>query len=223
MFFVGLTMNIIPTITNNTFTSQQHELNFRPKRTFAFVDETSYQYHIAPNKKARIMSMVSSSGRWSLLGTSPVHSQSEDRPILLPCCSSGDTMIVNPNSMLLYKTFPPMLNAATFREDNDGMTTTTTISTINSPTPAHVDWVELQIKFLRALKKLNKSMQRTDQSRMFFVRTLQKQQHRLPLYQTDHNDGGLRYFTSPEWYQKQQYRRQFAKIVHYDCLYRTVF
>ena len=192
-------MNIIPT-SNITFTSQQHELYFSPKvagkRTNTVDDDDVAMLYSGPNKKVRIMSIASSSGRWSL-DASTVHSQS-DNQLILPCSSGNDAIINGPKSTFLSIS-PPMLNVATFRTDNDSMTST--ISTINTYTNTnHIDWVELQLEFLRTLKKLDKSMQRTDQSRIFFMRAMYKQHHHHM------DDNGLRYFTSPEWYKKQQDR-----------------
>ena len=90
-------------------------------------------------------------------------------------------------------------------------TATTDIKSINTHANG-IDKVELQIEFLRTLKKLNKSMQRTDQSRTFFFRALVRHHH--------YRQG---YFTSPEWIKSQQERQQMTKIVHYDALHRTVF
>jgi hypothetical protein len=68
--------------------------------------------------------------------------------------------------------------------------------------------VELQLEFLRTLKKLNKSIQRTDQSRTVVKR----------LHSSDEN-----VFYTSKWLEVQQNRQIFAQMIYNDSLTRTVF
>jgi hypothetical protein len=68
--------------------------------------------------------------------------------------------------------------------------------------------VELQLDFLRTLKKLNKSIQRTDQSRTVVKR----------LHSSDEN-----FFYTSKWLEVQQNRHVFAQMIYNDSLTRTVF
>jgi hypothetical protein len=68
--------------------------------------------------------------------------------------------------------------------------------------------VELQLDFLRTLKKLNISIQRTDQSRTVVKR----------LHSSDEN-----FFYTSEWLEVQQNRHIFAQMIYNDSLTRTVF
>jgi hypothetical protein len=79
----------------------------------------------------------------------------------------------------------------------------------NNSTSSSTNWVEVQIEFLRTIKKLNKSIQRTDQSRVM-IRKLHPILHDA-------------YFTSPRWYVSEHQRHCLTQSIQHDCLYRTVF
>jgi hypothetical protein len=147
----------------------------------------------------------------------------KDVPIVL-CGSVEDVTIQDQNSKLTHISSPSML-----MRDKDSTKISQKSSNSTTATNNNTDWVELQLEFLRTLKKLNKSMHRTDQSREFYIRSLRR------YYQTartlgkdryhpsDHHNNELRYFTTPDFYQSLQIRQEFAKMVHHDCLYRTAF
>jgi hypothetical protein len=225
-------MNAIPTTTNVTFNSESHELYFSThcklrKRSATDVVETT---SLRRPPKALCMS-VATPDRASPVAYQ-LHSKSPEMAFI-SCCSSDDvtindqystlSQISQPLNMLTHSTFAAL---TTDLHDTDYIAIPriiNTITTINTGT----NWVELQIEFLRTLKKLNKSIQRTDQSRLFFMRALHRHHrnhHCLNnTHSTQNDDDEWRFFTSPEWYKSQQDRHEFAKIVHHDCLYRTAF
>jgi hypothetical protein len=80
-----------------------------------------------------------------------------------------------------------------------------TNTTCNSSTTV-IDPVELQLEFLRTLKKLDRSIQRTDQSRSVIKRL-----------------HAASFMDRSEWHQIEEHRQQFAEMIHRDSLTRTVF
>ena len=200
-------MKNISSTTDATFVSPQ--CTEARKRTVTEVDET---VSMRPNKKAQIMARSKSSS----LDTFTSHSTDDALPSFTYCSIDDKTMNSSP-SMVMSDGSTSRVNTNCMAHSSSTamstmiQTTTTDIKSINTHTNG-IDKVELQIEFLRTLKKLNKSMQRTDQSRTFFFRALVRHHH--------YRQG---YFTSPEWIKSQQERQQMTKIVHYDALHRTVF
>lgn len=214
--FLVIIMNIIP-YTNVMGNSQQHEhscLSRIRKRS-----ETDAANVASPRQTKKAVWMSEASSDRSSYVAYPLHSINKDIPSVTFCSSQDITtndeisnlpkMSPPPQTMYGVSSLIPTIN-------------TTICNSINN-----TDWVELHIEFLRTLKKLNKSIQRTDQSRIFFIRALHRHhwmhhnnhhKHNSKNNNNRNGDNELRYFTSPEWYKSQQDRQEFAKIVHHDCL-----
>ncbi len=206
--FYSATMKNVSSTTDASFVSPK--CTEARKRTVTEVDETA---SMRPNKKAQIMALSNSS---SLDPYTP-HSIDDSLPPFTCCFIDDKTMMASQNSMLVPSPPSMVMSDGSMSSVNTNCTmptmiqTTTDIKSRISHTNRIYN-VELHIEFLRTLKKLNKSMQRTDQSRTFFLRALVRHHH--------YRQG---YFTSPEWYRSQQERQQMTKSVHYDSLHRTVF
>jgi hypothetical protein len=101
------------------------------------------------------------------------------------------------------------------------------MSNISNDNSIHT--VELQLEFLRTLKKLYKSIQRTDESRNIlqrqrFVYTHENAyNHHHHHHDHNHCSQSINYFTTRQWYETELYRKQFKQIIQNDCLHRTVF
>jgi hypothetical protein len=84
--------------------------------------------------------------------------------------------------------------------------TTDSVDSLTTTTTTVIDPVELQLEFLRTLKKLDRSIQRTNQSR-----SMVKRLHTASFLERS------------EWHQIEEDRQQFAEMIHHDSLTRTVF
>jgi hypothetical protein len=79
-------------------------------------------------------------------------------------------------------------------------------------TPQDVNSVELQLEYLRTLKKLTKSMRRSDETRSIVKR------QRL-----SDSDGSSNFFQTSRWSELELSRQKIAKLIHHESTKRNVF
>ena len=76
--------------------------------------------------------------------------------------------------------------------------------------PLEFNAVELQLEYLRTLKKLAKSMRRSDETRSIVKRQRS-------------SDNDENFFMTRRWSELEQDRNKISKIIHHDSTHRTVF
>jgi hypothetical protein len=103
---------------------------------------------------------------------------------------------------------------------------TTTTTTHHNTASLDMETVELQLEYLRTLKKLAKLMRRSDETRAIVKRqrTMDSGYH----HHNDHDDewgGGAarNFFASSRWGELEYTRNKVAKMIHYESATRAVF
>jgi hypothetical protein len=78
-------------------------------------------------------------------------------------------------------------------------------------TPPDIDTVELQLEYLRTLKRLARLMRRSDETRSIVKR------------QRSDQCGKDNFFTSPRWRELEQTRSEVATLIHHQSAVKKVF
>jgi hypothetical protein len=88
---------------------------------------------------------------------------------------------------------------------------TVTVTPPDIDTPADIDTVELQLEYLRTLKRLARLMRRSDETRSIVKR------HRTDMCANDS------FFTSPRWRELELTRSEVATLIYHQSVAKKVF